>query len=188
MPTAISDKTQRFSIVQMRTGARSEQPFESIRQGDPAVARAIYETYAGPIGIYLRSHSGCPDVHDATLSVLLEAMRAVRNLEIGSIEELTATILELSSQAALQLRRQRDPSPAMTLDRRNEVVSRMFGALDISEREILLRSCLLAEKEDEISRNLALPVVHVRRTHAKAKVLFRLCSDSGAQLQACASA
>ena len=172
----------------MRTGARSDQPLESIRQGDPAVARTIYETYAGPIGIYLRSRSGCADVHDATLAVLLEAMRAVRNLEIGSNEELTATILELSSQAALQLRQQREPSPAMTLDRRNEVVNRMFGALDSSEREILLRSCLLAERDDEISRTLALPVVHVRRTHAKAKVLLHLCCDSGAQFHACASA
>ena len=59
-------------------------------------------------------------------------------------------------------------------DPERELVNGLFTVLDHAEREILLRSLLLSEDDDEISTELKLPASDIRRTRAKARVLFRI--------------
>jgi predicted fused transcriptional regulator/phosphomethylpyrimidine kinase len=47
--------------------------------------------------------------------------------------------------------------------------------LDHREREIVLRTSLLSEPEEEISRHVAIPILQVRRTQAKARAIFNVC-------------
>jgi hypothetical protein len=155
---------------------------EAIREGDPAAAQTLYAMYAEQIRSYLRRHSGAKEVESTVLSILIEAARAVRDLKLESLEELTGTIRDLCQQGVFAHRRGSSVLPetaCMTLERRGELISRLFTVLDRREREILLRSSLLSEGDDEISREVALPVVQVRKTRAKARVLFRICYHAG---------
>ncbi len=180
MSSALATSVPPIAQRSPRTALNATQCLEAIREGEPAAAPALYSMYAEQIRVYLRRHSGATDVESGVLSILFEAARSVRDLKIESVEELTATVRELCQQGVFALRR---GSPGlsdtshMTLERRGELVNRLFTVLDAREREILLRSSLLSEGDDEISKQVELPVIQVRRTRAKARVLFRICYD-----------
>jgi DNA-directed RNA polymerase specialized sigma24 family protein len=185
----------RFStFVQFaKPGSAAPKYLDAIRDGDPAVAQELYRLYAGQIRSYLRRHTGVQEVESTVFSVLVEAVRSIREHESPTMEDLSQTVRDLSQQGVFALRRSRNrksPSgePSMTLDAHRDLINSLFSVLDCREREILLRSYLLAERDDEISHELDVPVLQIRRTRAKARVLFRISSESGRQNAAAAQA
>lgn len=174
---------------QTGTGAHKSQ--HCFRKGDPAAAQLLYALYADQIRTYLRRHTGFNDVEDAVFDVLIEVVRSARELGSSTIEPFSQTVRDLSQQGAFALRRTRNAqtsSPGCAAERNTELVNDLFTVLDCSERAILLRSLSLSEHDEEISTELAVPVLQIRRARAKARILFRVSAHFGPQYAAAASA
>ena len=167
-------------------GPAAPECLDAIREGDPAVAQVLYASYAGQIRSYLRRHTGIHDVEGAVFSILVEAIRSIRERESPTFEDLSQTVQDLSQQGAFALRgsckRERFLRPGlMAFDTDRDRINSLFTVLDLHEREILLRSYLLTEKDDEISRRLEIPVLQIQRIRAKARTLFRISCEAGTQ-------
>lgn len=184
-------------LVQTRSAAKSGATLEpthsldAIRRGDPAAAQLLYTTHADRIRAYLRRHTGLQDVESTVFSVLVEAVRSVREMDEPSMDNLAQTIRELAQQGVFALRRKiacAEKPSARTLDGHRDLINSVFTALDHREREILLRFSLLSENQNEISRKVGVPVLQIRQTLAKARVLFRISNDSGLEHAAAARA
>jgi hypothetical protein len=147
-----------------------------IHRDDPNGAHSLYQIYSASIRLYFRQARTVWDVEKAVYSALVEVVRAVRQLDIHDPEELTRTVQRICAQRIFETRKT-DTANAMTLDRRGEIVNRMFTALNRNEREVLLRSCLLLQREQDIASEADVSLTDVRRAHAKARVLFRLCCE-----------
>ena len=155
-------------------GPAAPECLDAIREGDPAVAQVLYASYAGQIRSYLRRHTGIHDVESAVFSILVEAIRSIREQESPTFEDLSQAVQDLSQQAVFALRR------SCTQERLlRDRINNLFTVLNYREREILLRSYLLAQEDDEISRQLEIPVLQIRRIRAKARTLFRISCESG---------
>jgi DNA-directed RNA polymerase sigma subunit (sigma70/sigma32) len=179
------------SVPETNAWLGSTQCLDAIRQRDPAAAQVLYTMYAGQIRTYLRRHTGIQDVENTVFSILVEAVRSVRDMEHATMNDLSQTVRELSQQGVFALRRNRasNSSPsARTLDRHRDLINSVFTVLDQREREILLRSFLLSENDTEISNELELPVLQIRQTRAKARVMFRIASQSRQEYVAAARA
>lgn len=150
---------------------------DAIRDGDPGAARLLYTMYADEIRTFLRRQTGMQAVDNTVFAVLVEAIRAARELQLEDIQALDHTVSELAHQAAFGLRRGVKATNRLNLERRTELVNDLFTALTGSEREIVFRSCVLSQRDDEISRQVELPILQIRKTRAKARVLFRVCCD-----------
>ncbi len=119
-------------------------------------------------------------VEDTVFSVLLEAVRSVRDLVVTTHDQLANTIRELSQQGVFALRRvknERPPNASGDLEGNQELANCLFTVLDHVEREILLRSLLLSEPDQEISDHVARPVSDILKTRAKARLLVRASSQ-----------
>lgn len=148
-----------------------------IRHGEPSAAEALYQAFAPSIRQYFQENGAVRDTENAVFATLVEAVRSVRELDISDPEELRQTVRHLCANRLFELRKT-DRANAMTLNCRGEVVNRMFTALNRSEREVLLRSCVLLQRDDDIARDTSASVNEVRRTQAKARMLFRVfCGD-----------
>ena len=149
---------------------------QGIRQGDPAAAQALYQAYGASIRLYFRRSRALRDVENAVFWTLVQLVRSVRELDIDEPEELTQTVRNTSAHKLFEWSKT-DTANALTLDRRREIVNRLFTSMDRAEREVLFRSSVLLQREDDIAREASVSLTHVRRTQAKARVLFRLCCD-----------
>lgn len=168
-----------FQGTPLATRSDATSCLVGIRQGDPGAAQKLYEVYGASIRRYFRRWPGIRDLEGAVFSTLLQVVRSVRQLEIVEPDELTHTVRTLCAQQLFDLSKT-DAANAMTLDRRGEVVNRLFTAMDSAEREVMLRSCVLLQREDDIAREASVSLTHVRRTQAKARALFRACCEETA--------
>jgi hypothetical protein len=153
------------------------QCLAGIHRGDPDAAHSLYKIYGASIRLFFRKARSISDVEKAVYATLVAVVRTVRQLDIQNPDDLTQTVRQICAQRLFESRKT-DTANAMTLDRRGEVVNRIFTALSRDEREVLLRSCVLLQRDQDIAREAAVSVTDVRRTQAKARVLFRLCCEN----------
>lgn len=182
-------RTARF--VPSTNSSHSEAPgcLDAIRDGDPAAAQVFYAAYASQIRAFLRRHAGFDDVENAVFAILVEATRAIRELDSPTVDDLSQTVRDLSRQAASAIRTSYPHrTPSVSLDAHGDRVNSIMTVLDHNERAVLLRSQLLAETDDEISHHLEIPVLQIRRIRAKARVLFRLSTELTEEYAAAARA
>ncbi len=149
----------------------------AIQSGDPQAAQWLYFIYAGQIRAYLRRHAGVAEVEDAVFSVLLEAIRTVRDMADPTVDDLSRVVRELSQQGVFALRRARWQNTP-TEDEQRELVGSVLGTLDSKEREAVLRSTVLSETDAEISSHLKIPIQQIRAARAKARVQFQIAVNS----------
>ncbi len=171
MPRAATAKYT--SAVQPHAG-QAETSLQAVQQGDPAAAPVLY-AYAAEIRHYLRQHTATENVEDWVLSILIEAVRSIREMGTFSVGEVEQTIHLSTQQCAFALQRSMHGQDISELnsERGQDIANSMFAMLDSSERQILLRSLLLLEDDQEISAILSLPIEKIGRTRAKARLLFR---------------
>lgn len=172
------------SILQSRAPATASDCLEFIRRGDPAAAQDLYSRYAAHVRDRLRRRTGVNEVEDLVLSVLIRAARLVRELGAASVEELSQAVDALTERSAFEFHRASSGQhrDLATADLGREATNTVFTALDISEREVLLRSVLLSEGDEEISEKLSLPLQSIGRTRDKARLLFRIAELKAASV------
>lgn len=193
MPNAAVRRTRVSAMPHTTVRKPDNSCLNAIREGDPAAAQILYSLYADVVRAYLRRHAAIQHVEDVVFSILLEALRSARESAPETLDELSATVGELSQQGVFALRRraaQRDRRALskLTVEGRHELVNGLFSVLEPGEREILLRSSLLSENDREISSGLALPIHQISRTRAKARVLLLISADQGQEYDPAATA
>jgi DNA-directed RNA polymerase specialized sigma24 family protein len=157
--------------VQAHMDLMADQCLEAIRQRDPAAAMVLYTMYASHIRASLEK-AGVDNVENLVLSILIQAARSVRARGTASMDELSATVQMFIQQSGADARRIAKPARAMSAERGRELTNRLFTALDRPEREIVLRSALLSEEDEEISSRLNVPLEMIEQTRAKARLLL----------------
>jgi hypothetical protein len=171
------------AVPKAHSGADVTRCLTAVQEGDPSAAKLLYSMYAEPIRAFLRRHTGIQEVENTVFSILVEAVRVARNSGTVTLSELSETVKDLSQQGVFGLRRKaaardRRMLERLSMESRRDLVNGLFSVLKPSEREILMRSSLLAEDDTKISTGLAIPITEISRTRAKARVLLQISSQT----------
>jgi DNA-directed RNA polymerase specialized sigma24 family protein len=163
------------------------QIVDGIQTADAGAAQRLYWAYTDVIRNVLRRYSGCDDVEDSVLTVFLSGLRRVRFCDVRTRQDFEQALEMIARDEALSIRHRRASMthfPEIALHLKSEILNSVFMQLDGVEREIVLRACLLGERDADIAADLQISESDVNRAHAKARTLYHNshpCRQSPAQ-------
>lgn len=146
-----------------------------IYTGDSQVAADLYARYHRGIRDTLRRRTGCDDLADAVLDILIAAIRRVRCCDLKTRQEFEQAIDDVARDEALVMRDRAAHLrllPEIALHRKGELLNSVFTKLKPVERQIVLRAYLLHHSDAQIAAALDLPLESIESARIKARTLY----------------
>jgi DNA-directed RNA polymerase specialized sigma24 family protein len=145
-----------------------------INTGDSEAAASLYARYHGGIRETLRRRTGCEDVAEAVLDVLIAAIRRVRCCDLKTRQEFEQALDDLARDEALIMRGRAysELLPEIALHRKGELLNTVLTSLSSLERQIVLSAYLLHQSDSQLAASLNVPLELVERARLKARTLY----------------